>query len=488
MKKINRVFDFYGPLQFVPNGWNYKYSNILWDYDFSIYHKSIEKFNDTYKQISVFDCNLNLPEDVMNFLSISKLNIDEHTNRVGTREISNSENFFYTIHPFGDVYTCLGKNDNYHQNVSVFDNISEKAKKFSHCKNFFIIFDYSTEGDILPDIFYYIHEACEKNNINIKNVIVLSSSSNTFELYNDYYVLDKNPKEKLKAAFYPWSLLSKAKDTQKILHEDAIIHFGDFKHKNSLMSSEEAKSKNRPKKALCLNRRLGHHRVIIISLLINGGYIEDSLISFDSNMMYSDDIIMDIIGGADFDNNQFLNDKSLKQKCVDGFRKMKKIGKNVVDYEDIQNVWGFAFELKENYTKSYFSIVTETLFYRMGNYISEKTWKPIAHLHPFVIVGRPGTLKYLKQLGFKTFSDFWDEGYDEIESNSDRMEAVYKIIKELLDKSTEDWDLMYEQLFPILEWNRTKLLEVTEKSISDTYCKNLERLINEDTQETYSLL
>lgn len=489
MEKINRVFDFYGPLQFIPNGWNYKYTNILWDYNFSVYHKSIEKFNQTYKQISVFDCNLNLPEDIMNFLSISKLHLDNHTQRVSSREISSDEYFFYTIHPFGDVYTCLGKNDNYHQNVSVFDNISRKAKEFSHSKNFFIIFDYSTEGDIMPDMFYYIHEACEKNKINIENVIVLSSSSNTFELYNDYYVKDKQPKKKLKAAFYPWSLLSKAKDTQKILYEDAIIHFGDFKHKNSLMSLEEAKTTNRPKKALCLNRRLSHHRIILISLLISDNHLNTSSISFDTKMLYNnDDLIMDIIGGHAYDNDTFLDDKFLKQKCVDGFRKMKKIERSIVDYDDIENVWGFAFEQKENYMDSYFSIVTETLFYRVGNYISEKTWKPIAHLHPFVIVGRPGTLKYLKHLGFKTFSDYWDESYDEIENNAARMQSVYKTITTLLNKSNEEWDTLYQELLPILEWNRNTLLNVNEKTISDTYCKNLEKLINETNQETTSLL
>lgn len=493
--KINRVFDNFGPEGFIPNAWNYKYSDILWDNNYLVYHKSIDEFNKKYGQISVFDCNLNLPEEIMTFSSISELHYDEGSNRisgpvnsVNGKSYSNEQNFFYTIHPFGDVYTCLGKNYNYHQNESVFDNISLKAKKYSHADNFFIIFDYSTEGDIQPDIFYYIHSDCEKNNINIKNVIVISSASNTFHLYNDYYVKEKNPKEKLKAAFYPWSLLSKAKDTQKILFEDAIIHFNEFKHKNSLMSLDESKTTNRPKKALCLNRRLGHHRIILISMLISDGYLDNSLISFDSDMLFSDDIIMDIIGGSDFNEDSFINNKELKQKATDGFRKMKKIGKSVVDYDDIKNVWGFAFEQKENYIKSYFSIVTETLFYRVGNYISEKTWKPIAHLHPFVIVGRPGTLEYLKQLGFKTFSDFWDESYDSIECNSDRMESVYKVITTLLNKTTEEWDELYISLIPILEWNRNKLLEVNESMISKTYYKNLINLINEPNQETHFLL
>lgn len=487
--KINRVFDFIGPRLFIPNGWNYNYTHILWDNDFLVYHKSIQQFNDQFKQISVFDCNLNLPEDIMNYLSISELFLDENNNRVSSKELSSEENFFFTIHPFGDVYTCLGRNENYHQNTSVFDNISEKAKKYSHAKNFFIIFDYSTEGDIQPDMFYLIHDACERNNINIKNVIVISSSENTFELYNNYYVKDKNPKNKLKATFYPWSLLSKAKDTRKILFESNVVDFNDIKNENSLMSINEAKKiTNRPKKALCLNRRLGHHRIILISLLISEGYLNNSLISFDSDMMYSDDIIMDIIGGSDFNGDYFIKNKILKQKCADGFRKMKKIGKNVVDYEDIKNVWGFAFEKKENYLNTYFSIVTETLFYQIGNYISEKTWKPIAHLHPFVIVGRPYTLRYLKHLGFKTFSDFWDESYDDIESNTERMETVYGIIKNLLNKSNEEWDSLYLELLPILEWNRKKLLSITEHQISEKYYNNLMRLINEDNQETTSLL
>jgi hypothetical protein len=485
--RINRVFDFFGPVSFVPNGWNYKFTNILWGNNFHIYHKSIDDFNKEYQQISIFDCNLNLPEDIMEFLSISEIYLD-NDGYVSTKNIKKDENFFYTIHPFGDVYTCLGQNSNYHEHVSVFDNISQKAKDLSHSKNFYIIFDYSTEGDINSDIFYYIHSACEKNNINIENVIVISSAQNTYDLYNDFYVKEKNADKKLKAVFYPWSLLSKSKDTNKILFEDRIIEFGEYKNENSLMTETDVLRKNRPKKSLCLNRRLSHHRIILISLLLDGKYNEDSLISFDTNMLFSDDIIIDLINDTDDITHSFLNDKTLKQKCINGFRKMKKIGKNVVDYDDIQNVWGFAFEQKESYLDSYFSIVTETLFYRPGNYISEKTWKPIAHLHPFIIVGRPHTLKFLKSLGFKTFSEFWDESYDDETLNSVRMEKVYQIISNLLNMTNEEWDNLYDKLIPILLYNRKKLLEFGEKPISHIYYKNLNKLINETNQKTYSLI
>jgi hypothetical protein len=482
--KINRVFDFFGPVNFVPNGWNYKFTNTLWDNDFHIYYKSINDFNKEYKQISVFDCNLNLPEYIMNFLSISDLHMDDN-NIVKSKNSKNQENFFYTIHPFGDVYTSLGVNYNYHNNVSVFDNISDKAKKLSHANNFYIILDYSTEGDINYNIFYYIHDACEKNNINIENVIFISSAENTYNLYNDYYVKEKKPIKKLKATFYTWSLLSKSKDTEKILFDDSMVHFGDIVNKNSLMTEDDILIKNREKKCICLNRRLSHHRVILISLLLNDNFYDDSLISFDYDMLFSEDVIMDIINK---DDNSFLRNNKLKQDCINGFKKLKKIKKSVVDYDDIKNVWGFAFEQSDAYKQSYFSIVTETLFYRVGNYISEKTWKPIQHLHPFVIVGRPHTLRFLKNLGFKTFSEFWDESYDEIEEDSLRMEKVYEVIKKLLNMSSFEWDLLYLKLKPILINNRKVLLEFHEQNISNIYYKNLNNLINETNQKTYSLL
>jgi len=444
--RINRVFDIIGASRFVPNGWNYKFTNTLWDYDFSIWHKPIDEFNQLYKNISIFEANLNLPEEIMNFLSISDLHHDTENNTVSTREIRDTENFYYTIHPFGDAYTSLGVQENYNQHCSVFDNMSNVAKKLSHSKNFYIIYDYSTEGDINPDIFYHIHIACKRNKINEKNVIVISSSANTFELYND--------------------------------------HFNEFKNKNTLMSLDECKNtKNRPKKSLCFNRRMSHHRLILLSFLISDNYLDNSHISFDIDMIENEHFIMDII-----DDSMFISNKFLKNKCVDGFRKLRKIKKKTIDVENIKGVWGFAFENKQNYIDSYFSIVTETLFYQPGNYISEKTWKPIQHLHPFVIVGRPGTLKYLRQLGFKTFSDFWDESYDTIQENDKRMEVVYDLITKLLNLSNQEWDDMYNKLIPILEHNREKLLSITEDWISETYFNNISKLVKEDDQKTYSLL
>jgi hypothetical protein len=68
----------------------------------------------------------------------------------------------------------------------------------------------------------------------------------------------------------------------------------------------------------------------------------------------------------------------------------------------------------EWYNDTCFSFVSETHISLIDQkvLISEKSYKPIAFYHPFVIMGPPGILKSLKNLGFETFENLFDESYD----------------------------------------------------------------------------
>jgi len=55
---------------------------------------------------------------------------------------------------------------------------------------------------------------------------------------------------------------------------------------------------------------------------------------------------------------------------------------------------------------------TETHYKNENLFISEKTYKPISIGMPFMSLGNPGTLDYLRLLGFETFSEWIDESYD----------------------------------------------------------------------------
>ena len=73
--------------------------------------------------------------------------------------------------------------------------------------------------------------------------------------------------------------------------------------------------------------------------------------------------------------------------------------------------------------------VTETEFnYADGEDIpsvnfSEKTFKAMLGMHPFFVLSQPKALWSLQQLGFKTFSDYWNEDYDLIQED-DRISII----------------------------------------------------------------
>lgn len=70
------------------------------------------------------------------------------------------------------------------------------------------------------------------------------------------------------------------------------------------------------------------------------------------------------------------------------------------------------------YADTCFSLVSET-FVTERLYVSEKSFKPLAYQHPFVIIGTPGTVRYLRDLGFESFDHVIDESYDsEIDFNT----------------------------------------------------------------------
>lgn len=65
---------------------------------------------------------------------------------------------------------------------------------------------------------------------------------------------------------------------------------------------------------------------------------------------------------------------------------------------------------------SYFTFVTETTFDNHDNenvlFLTEKIYQPIVQYHPFIIAACPGTLEYMRNYGYKTFPELFDEEYD----------------------------------------------------------------------------
>ena len=85
--------------------------------------------------------------------------------------------------------------------------------------------------------------------------------------------------------------------------------------------------------------------------------------------------------------------------------------------------------------------------------ITEKMFRPIIYKRPFVLLGSPNTIKYLNSIGFKTFGNYWDEGYDSITDPSKRMIAVLKIIEQISSMTIDQLKSLCYNMNQVLEHN-----------------------------------
>jgi hypothetical protein len=114
------------------------------------------------------------------------------------------------------------------------------------------------------------------------------------------------------------------------------------------------------------------------------------------------------------------------------------------------------------YRDSYFSVVSETTFYyrdgsQNSRFITEKTFKAIIMSHPFVIVSIPKSLEVLKELGYKTFSPWIDESYDQEMDDNKRMMMIVNEIERLCNLSQEDLEKFLVAMKEVCSYNHNVL-------------------------------
>jgi len=104
-------------------------------------------------------------------------------------------------------------------------------------------------------------------------------------------------------------------------------------------------------------------------------------------------------------------------------------------------------------------------------------------------VGPYKTLELLKFYGFKTFSEFWNEDYDNIKNPQDRFLAITTVIDKLMNLSTEEWDILTKKIQPILIHNRKCLENFKQTKVRDKFLQNILSLLeNKLTNSYYSIL
>lgn len=223
-------------------------------------------------------------------------------------------------------------------------------------------------------------------------------------------------------------------------------------------------SYNPDKLYLSYNRNPRAHRLVLTGLLLKADMIKHGIYSFCV---------------SDKDTIKNINNNILSGILTDDEISFMSVSSGVSpDNLNLRTENPAVNIVEEHYETTFCSLVTETLDDTI--FLTEKIYKPILMGHPFVVLGSKDTLSYLRKLGFKTFSNWWDESYDFTDNLVERCNKIVDIMVKLSKKDPKQLRLIRGLMKPILKHNQ----EVFNKIISDTrfgvdleLVKYIERLI-----------
>lgn len=195
----------------------------------------------------------------------------------------------------------------------------------------------------------------------------------------------------------------------------------------------------------CLNRVIREHRVCFIAMLNHYNLLDSNKVSHNKfpDHFNTEIKIHNFRHHTAYESNNLLEVSAKLPLILDSTE---------FEVNKAQNFF------KELYLESWVTVVTETLATDSNTmFFSEKIYKPMRARHPFILLGIRGSLRELKRQGFKTFDNWWDESYDDIENVTDRMEAICKLLLSLQIKTNDEWIAIYKDMNTVLEHNYNHL-------------------------------
>ena len=203
-------------------------------------------------------------------------------------------------------------------------------------------------------------------------------------------------------------------------------------------------SSHKPYKFICLNNSDKKHKNIVIDHLDKNGYSERGIVTYLSKGRTS-----------------FVDDGNLE------------------DMDKFQSKF---------YEQAAFSIRNTALFYEQDSiFFCEKLLQDINGRVPFIAISTPYTLEYLRQKGYKTFPELFDESYDVILNHTDRMNFILKEIDKVMNMSEDE---LYTKIYNMrykLEYNYERLQSYIEYMNRDeNHNRKVQGIVDKVIQNAYT--
>lgn len=259
----------------------------------------------------------------------------------------------------------------------------------------------------------------------------------------------------------PWSLpsISQTSQLKKIQIPASIAQWG------GLVPEADIDVDNRvfARRFMSLNFRSRWPRQALAQFLVHHDIIDDCYFSYHgwpdhpNTFRQQYDINNHAIGKTWFneglDLDWFFDQLPLKTNLTDSF----KAGDIDGESHNRQANDPGSIEYWQN---SFAAVVCETFFFGDNDPVfTEKTLKPLAYGLPFLLCSSDSALASLREMGFQTFGDVFDESYDSVKSPQQRVEHIMREIKRLHALPSREIDMIYKKLIPRLKSNQRVLRE-----------------------------
>lgn len=192
-----------------------------------------------------------------------------------------------------------------------------------------------------------------------------------------------------------------------------FVYFADFEqwyfHRNQDSGALAIHSEPREREFTALSRLHKSWRATVMTDMLSHHLLDNSYWSYcETGSLVDEDnpIEIDSIANLRANTEQFLT------SCP-----------HISDELDNDDRNNHAVLVPKYFANAYCNLVLETHFdadQSGGAFITEKTFKPIKHGQLFFIIGAPGSLQVLRDLGYRTFDSVLDNSYDVEQNNTQR--------------------------------------------------------------------
>lgn len=319
------------------------------------------------------------------------------------------ESFLYELnfsqYHYKSVLNIFSPRDGFLENNKISQYVIDRIRN----KQAYFLITVLYESFVKDDFLFMMSQYFEQKQIPLTQIIYATNCANGDEIYKNFCSRAGRQPE-INMEYIPTFRIDRTN------LEDVIEKYSAIEYTPGI----------RERMFLCFNRRYSDHRLLFYTNVVKKGLLDKFYISMSKVQPESDTPF--------FSSMKYLSQRLPAFAITDeDIMNADNQLPLVLDSYDFNRypMEPNGLSMEHYYTNSLVHIISETFFFDNFIHITEKTYKPIAYMQPFIMMGAVNSLKHIKDMGFKTFDKYWDESYDSIKDPTARMLKIYELVDQI---------------------------------------------------------